>query len=64
MPFSPELHFRALSFAAIAHGEQKTAFGLPYVVHVTSVAMEVMAALRTEPGRDEDLAVACALLYP
>lgn len=63
MYFSPELYFRALSFAARAHGEQKTPIGLPYVVHITSVAMEVIAALRVEPGRDEDLAVACALLH-
>ena len=63
MSFSPELYFRALNFAALAHGEQKTPIGLPYVVHVASVAMEVMAALRAEPGRDEDLAVACALLH-
>lgn len=63
MPFSPDRYARALEFAARAHGEQKTPLGLPYVVHVTSVAMEVMAALRAEPGRDEDLAVACALLH-
>jgi (p)ppGpp synthase/HD superfamily hydrolase len=33
------------------------------VVHVTSVAMEVIAALYAEPGRDGDLAVASALLH-
>jgi (p)ppGpp synthase/HD superfamily hydrolase len=63
MPFSQELYARALAFAARAHGEQKTPTGLPYVVHVASVAMEVMAALRGEPGHDEDLAVTCALLH-
>jgi (p)ppGpp synthase/HD superfamily hydrolase len=30
---------------------------------VVSVATEVIAALRAEPGRDEELAVACALLH-
>lgn len=63
MPFSQELYARALTFAARAHGEQKTPTGLPYVVHVTCVAMEVIAALAAEPGRDGDLAVACALLH-
>ena len=63
VPFSQELCARALSFAALAHGEQKTPTGLPYVVHVAAVTMEVMAALRAEPGHDEDLAVACALLH-
>src|SRR6185437_16033750 len=37
--------------------------GLPYVVHVSSVAMEVIAALQSEPGHDDDLAVAAALLH-
>jgi (p)ppGpp synthase/HD superfamily hydrolase len=63
MPFSQELYARALAFSACAHGEQKTPTGLPYVVHVASVAMEVMAALRAEPGHDEDLAIVCALLH-
>lgn len=37
--------------------------GHPYIVHVVSVCMEVMAALRAEPGRDEELGVCCALLH-
>ena len=61
MSFSQDLYLKALSFAARAHGEQKTPVGLPYIVHVSSVAMEVMAALRSEPGSDEDLALVCAL---
>jgi (p)ppGpp synthase/HD superfamily hydrolase len=63
MSFSPDLYVRALSFAARAHGDQKTPVGLPYVVHLTSVCMELCRALQAEPGRDEDLAVACALLH-
>ena len=63
MPFSQDLYLSALNFAARAHGEQKTPMGLPYIVHVSSVAMEMIAALRAEPGRDEDLALACALLH-
>jgi (p)ppGpp synthase/HD superfamily hydrolase len=46
MSFSQDLYLKALNFAARAHGEQKTPMGFPYIVHVSSVAMEVMAALR------------------
>jgi (p)ppGpp synthase/HD superfamily hydrolase len=63
MAFSQDQYLKALHFAARAHGQQKTPTGMPYVVHVTSVAMEVIAALHAEPGRDGDLAVACALLH-
>ena len=63
MPFSPDLYVKALAFAARAHGEQRTPHGLPYVVHLSSVAMEVVVGLREAPGGDEDLAVACALLH-
>lgn len=63
MAFDPDLYVKALSFAARAHGDQKTPTGLPYVVHVTSVCMELIRALNTEAGRDGDLAVACALLH-
>lgn len=59
----PDLYVDALHFAARAHGAQRTPTGMPYVVHLASVAMEVMHALRAEPGRDEDLAVTCALLH-
>jgi (p)ppGpp synthase/HD superfamily hydrolase len=61
--FSQDLYERALHFAATAHGEQQTEHGHPYVVHTTSVAMELIAAFRVEPDRDEDLGIACALLH-
>jgi (p)ppGpp synthase/HD superfamily hydrolase len=63
MAFSQDEYVRALHFAARAHGDQKTPLGMPYVVHVSSVAMEVIAALHAEPGRDGDLAVVSALLH-
>lgn len=63
MPSLSDVHLRALHFAARAHGDQKTLTGLPYVVHLTSVAMEVACALRAEPGHDEELAITCALLH-
>jgi (p)ppGpp synthase/HD superfamily hydrolase len=61
--FSPETYRRALTFAAKAHGDQKTPTGFPYLWHVSNVTMELLRALTAEPGHDEDLAVACALLH-
>ena len=63
MTYSPETYFRALAFAAKAHGAQQTPHGLPYVVHISSVAAELIWALSHESGRDQDFAVACALLH-
>jgi len=64
MAWSSERAIDALRFAATAHGAQQVpGSGHPYVVHVVSVCTEVMAALRSEPGRDEELAVCCALLH-
>ena len=61
--FSQVLYMKALTFAARAHGEQKTPLGLPYIVHVSSVAMEVMTALRAEAVLIADtLGAASALL--
>lgn len=60
---NPSLYLDAMDFAARAHGDAKTPKGLPYVVHLACVAMEVSLALRHETGRDEDLAIACALLH-
>lgn len=63
MQFSPDTYLRALHFAARAHGDQKTPTGVPYVTHLSAVCMELIRALRAEPGLDEDFAVACALLH-
>ena len=62
--WSPEGYTAAYWFAAHAHqGQTMPGMELPYLVHVSLVTMEVMAALRTEPGHDEALAVQCALLH-
>ena len=64
--WSQELVDRTWRFAAQAHqGQTLPGTDLPYAVHPALVCMEVMAALRAEPGaeRDEDLAVQCALLH-
>lgn len=58
----------ALNFAATAHGAQKVP-GTPYsyVVHITEVAQEVMAAVfdadKTGVVLDADLAIQCALMH-
>ena len=62
MSFSQEKYLAALHFAADRHLGQLVPGGdRPYVVHLTSVAMEVIAAL-ADAG-DPDLAVQCALLH-
>lgn len=56
--FTPDRYVAALRFAAGRHGAQKVPGSeLPYVVHITSVAAEVIAV-----GLG-DLAVTCALLH-
>ena len=58
MTFSQDRYLAALHFAAARHAGQLVPGGSePYVVHLCSVAMEVIAA-----GGD-DLAVTCALLH-
>ncbi len=62
--WSPDGYGEALRFAAERHGEQRMpGTGWPYVVHLTAVAAEVMAALTREPFAAPDLAVQCALLH-
>ncbi len=63
--FSQEKYLKALHYAAVAHGEQKTPNGLPYLLHITSVAMEIIHACE-ETGleaKDADVAISCALLH-
>ena len=63
-PWTPDGYLAALRFAAEAHGAQKfPGTELPYLLHVTGVAMEVIGALRAEPDHDQELAVQCALLH-
>jgi len=64
MLFSPDRYVAALEFAAHRHLAQRIPGGdLPYVVHVTSVAAEVIAGLATTPVDNPELAVLCALLH-
>ena len=63
--FSQEKYLKALNFAAKAHGEQKTPHGVPYITHLTSVAMEVIHVC--EEGQVElqkaDFVITLALLH-
>ena len=63
--FSQENYIEVLNFAAIAHGEQKTPKGLPYLAHITCVAMEVINACEKSSLDEEkaNLAISCALLH-
>ena len=63
--FSQENYIEVLNFAAIAHGEQKTPKGLPYLAHITCVAMEVINACEKSNLDEEkaNIAVSCALLH-
>src|SRR5687767_4651807 len=61
--FAPDRYVAALRFAADRQLAQKMlGSDLPYLVHLTSVAAEVIAALPNS-GLDADLAVSCALLH-
>jgi (p)ppGpp synthase/HD superfamily hydrolase len=62
--WSQDTYIETYRFAANAHrGQLVPGTDLPYAMHFTLVSMEVIAALRYESGRDESLAVQCALLH-
>ena len=62
--YSPERYVAAMRFAAAKHNAQKEpGHDLPYLVHVVSVAAEVIAVLPVSRVADPDLAVCCALLH-
>jgi (p)ppGpp synthase/HD superfamily hydrolase len=62
--WSQDRYLAAYHFAARAHnGQLYVGTELPYILHLAFVSMEMIAALRDEPGRDGDLAVQCALLH-
>jgi (p)ppGpp synthase/HD superfamily hydrolase len=62
--FSTVHYVETLRFAAAKHeGQKEPGENLPYVVHVASVAAELIAALPQAGLANPDLAVACALLH-
>jgi (p)ppGpp synthase/HD superfamily hydrolase len=63
-PWSQETYLTTYLFAAQAHlGQLVPGTQVSYLMHLSIVSMEVIAALRCEPGHEEDLAVQCALLH-
>lgn len=63
--FCQENYIKTLEFAALAHKEQKTPKGFPYLTHITCVAMEVINACEKSKLDEEkaNLAISCALLH-
>ena len=63
--FDQEYYLKALNFAALAHKEQKTPKGLPYLTHLSAVAMEVIHAIFESKIEEKsaNLSVICALLH-
>jgi len=62
--YSPDRYLAALRFAAEKHLPQKfPGTDLPYLMHVVTVASEVIAHLPVLDLADPDLAVTCALLH-
>jgi (p)ppGpp synthase/HD superfamily hydrolase len=62
--WSPDLYLDAVRFAAERHaGQQVPGTELPYLLHVSCVAAEMMNAITREPVARPDLAIACALLH-
>ncbi len=63
-PWDQDRFIAAYKFAATAHNGMKyNGTDLPYLLHISLVSMEVMAALAAEDGHDGDLAVQCAALH-
>jgi (p)ppGpp synthase/HD superfamily hydrolase len=57
-------YIKAYRFAADRHNDQKyPGTDLPYIMHLSFVCMEVIAALRVSEVAEEAVAVQCALLH-
>ena len=62
--WSQDTYIRTYRFAAEAHkGQLVPGTDLPYLMHLSFVTMEVIAALAVEQVDHPDLAVQCALLH-
>jgi (p)ppGpp synthase/HD superfamily hydrolase len=62
--WSQELYIKAYRFAAHAHRWQRVpGTPLPYIMHLSFAAMEILAAAAVEDIGDADLALQCALLH-
>jgi (p)ppGpp synthase/HD superfamily hydrolase len=65
LSWDQDKYISAYRFAAEAHKGQPLPGSkcLPYIIHVSLVSMEIIAALQIEPGLNGNLAVQCALLH-
>ncbi|MCG6135152.1 MAG: HD domain-containing protein [Nostoc sp. LLA-1] len=62
--WSPEIYIKAYKFAAHAHQGQKfPGTDISYIMHLSFVSMEIIAALSAEEEHDGDLAIQCAILH-
>ena len=62
--WSQDLYIRTYRFAAHAHRWQKVpGTSLPYIMHLSFVAMEMLAVAAVEDMGDANLAAQCALLH-
>lgn len=62
--WSQDLYIKAIRYAGEAHGNQKMpGSDLPYIIHLTCVTMEIMAAVCAGETDNPDLAIQCALLH-
>lgn len=62
--WSQDLYIGAYRFAAHAHRWQRVpGTSLPYIMHLSFAAMEILAAAAIEDMGDANLAVQCALLH-
>lgn len=62
--WSQENYIKAYKFAAQAHqGQNIPGSEIPYIMHLSFVSIEVIAALNVEQVYDGDLAIQCAILH-
>ncbi|MGD1871431.1 MAG: HD domain-containing protein [Mastigocoleus sp.] len=62
--WSQENYVKAYKFAAQAHqGQKYPGTDISYIMHLSFVSMEIMAALGAETDCNGDLAIQCAILH-
>ncbi|MBD2254259.1 HD domain-containing protein [Nostoc parmelioides] len=62
--WSQESYIKAYRFAAHAHlGQKFPGTNIPYIMHLSFVSVEVIAALNAEKQYDGDLAIQCSILH-
>ena len=57
------IYQKTIAFAAEYHDQQKMPNGLPYIIHLSNVAMEVFMAHKQKPDFNLKLAIQLALLH-